>query len=299
MRDKEQIAKWFQLLQDDICQQLEKADGGSSFREDVWERAGGGGGRSRVIENGQVIEKGGVNFSAVHGKTPEKIKKGLNLTDSNFFATGVSIVLHPSNPMVPIIHMNVRYFEMSTGVYWLGGGIDLTPHYVDKEDAKYFHQQLKSTCDTFDKDYYPKFKALADEYFYLKHRKETRGIGGVFFDHLAEDSSHSFASIWSFVQAIGKTFSPTYTHLMAKNKDLPYGEDHKKWQSLRRGRYVEFNLVWDKGTKFGLDTDGRTESILMSMPPMAKWAYDHTPDAGSAEAETLGLLKKGINWVGE
>lgn len=297
MRSKESISEWFKTLQDHICTELEKADGTGQFKEDLWNRELGGGGRTRVILNGNIIEKGGVNFSAVHGPTPEKIQKALKLPVSDFYATGVSIVLHPKSPMVPIIHMNVRYFEISNGQYWFGGGIDLTPHYVDRADAKYFHQQLKNTCDPFDNDFYPRFKRWADDYFFIKHRNETRGIGGIFFDRLQEEDNHSFESIWSFVQSVGNSFAPIYTHFMQKNSKLPFEESHRKWQTLRRGRYVEFNLVWDKGTKFGLDTDGRTESILMSMPPMASWTYDFQADADSLEYDTLNLLKKDIDWI--
>lgn len=297
MVDKQAIQEWFKGLQDNICQTLEKADGKSKFHEDAWERPGGGGGRSRVLTEGNVIEKGGVNFSAVHGPTPEKILSALNLEAADFFATGVSIVMHPISPMVPIIHMNVRYFEMSNGTYWFGGGIDLTPHYVVEEDARMFHGALKATCDQFDAAFYPKFKKWADDYFYIKHRQETRGVGGIFFDRLSGKSDADKTSYWEFVKAVGSTFAPVYTQLIAKNKDLTYGPEHESWQRLRRGRYVEFNLVYDKGTKFGLDTDGRTESILMSMPPLARWEYDHQPAANSLEAETLSLLKKDINWT--
>lgn len=284
-------------LQDQICSALEKADGSGVFQEDPWERPGGGGGRSRVLTEGSVIEKGGVNFSAVHGPTPDKILKALKLESSDFFATGVSIVLHPKNPFVPIIHMNVRYFEMNNGTYWFGGGIDLTPHYVIQEDAAFFHTALKTTCDTFDPDYYTKFKAWADDYFFINHRNETRGIGGIFFDRLSGATEEEKTRRWNFVQAVGETFAPTYVELIRKNRDTSFDESHQKWQQLRRGRYVEFNLVYDKGTKFGLDTDGRTESILMSMPPHAQWAYNHLPEAGSHEYQTLQLLKKGIDWV--
>ncbi|MDW3191708.1 MAG: oxygen-dependent coproporphyrinogen oxidase [Cytophagales bacterium] len=297
MVDKQAIQEWFKGLQDDICLALEQADGKSKFHEDAWERPGGGGGRSRVLTEGNAIEKGGVNFSAVHGPTPEKILSALNLEAADFFATGVSIVMHPVSPMAPIIHMNVRYFEMSNGTHWFGGGIDLTPHYVVEEDAKMFHGALKNTCDQFDTAYYPKFKKWADDYFYIKHRQETRGVGGIFFDRLAGKSEADKSSYWEFVKAVGQTFAPVYTQLIAKNKDLPYGPEHESWQRLRRGRYVEFNLVYDKGTKFGLDTDGRTESILMSMPPLARWEYDHQPAANSAEAKTLSLLKKDIDWT--
>ncbi len=297
MIDKQSIQDWFKSLQDQICQSLEQADGKAKFQEDQWERPGGGGGRSRVLTDGHVIEKGGVNFSAVHGPTPEKILSALNLDAADFFATGVSIVMHPVSPMVPIIHMNVRYFEMSNGTYWFGGGIDLTPHYVVEEDAKMFHRTLKATCDKFDPNYYPKFKQWADDYFYIKHRKETRGIGGIFFDRLAGKADAEKSTYWEFVKAVGETFAPVYTQLIEKNKHLTYGSEHETWQRLRRGRYVEFNLVYDKGTKFGLDTDGRTESILMSMPPQAKWEYDHQPAPNSEEARTLALLKKDIDWT--
>ena len=297
MMQREEIVTWFQGLQDRICTALEAADGKARFAEDSWERPGGGGGRSRGMAGGQVIEKGGVNFSAVHGKTPETILKALKLDESDFFATGVSIVQHPQSPMVPIIHMNVRYFEMSNGVSWFGGGIDLTPHYVVHDDARWFHQQLADVCSKHDAAYYPEFKRWADDYFYIKHRKETRGVGGIFFDRLSAKADKSMEDHWAFVQDVGDLFAPVYTELISRNKDLPYGEAEKAWQGLRRGRYVEFNLVWDKGTRFGLDTDGRTESILMSLPAHANWAYNHQPEEGSPEAETLSLLKKGIDWL--
>lgn len=296
---KEEVSDWFKSLQDDICNQLETADGSGRFKEDLWTRADGGGGRTRILEDGAVIEKGGVNFSAVHGPTPKNILDALKLEPSDFFATGVSIVMHPQSPMVPIIHMNVRYFEMSNGISWFGGGIDLTPHYVDKADARYFHQKMKGVCDRHHKTYYGEFKKWADDYFYIKHRKETRGVGGIFFDRLTATDDITWDDRWSFVQAVGKSFAPIYTHFLAKNKGLSYGENEKKWQYLRRGRYVEFNLVLDKGTKFGLDTDGRTESILMSLPPQANWVYDYQPERESKEEETLSLLKKGIAWAGK
>lgn len=294
---KQEITSYFQSLQDEICKALETADAKSKFVEDAWERPGGGGGRSRVMVDGNVIEKGGVNFSAVHGKTPEKILQALGLAEADFFATGVSLVIHPQNPHVPIIHMNVRYFEMSNGVKWFGGGIDLTPHYVVDEDAKYFHMQLKNVCDKHHPQYYNEFKPWADEYFYIKHRDETRGVGGIFFDHLKPTESITFRDRFEFVKSVGNAFSGIYTYFMNKNGQLPFDENHKKWQLLRRGRYVEFNLVYDKGTKFGLDTDGRTESILMSMPPVCNWDYNVQSKEGSAEAITLQKLKKGINWA--
>ncbi|MEM6297152.1 MAG: oxygen-dependent coproporphyrinogen oxidase [Bacteroidota bacterium] len=295
---KNETANWFKGLQDRICAALEKTDGVGKFQQDEWQRDGGGGGRSRVLTEGRVIEKGGVNFSAVHGTPPPKMLAALKLDKADFFATGVSIVLHPRNPMVPIIHMNVRYFEMSNGVYWFGGGIDLTPHYVNEADARYFHGELKAVCDHHHADFYPKFKQWADDYFFIKHRQETRGIGGIFFDHLNEQNYElPKADLWRFVQGVGDAFAPIYTYFMTKNGDLPFGEDHKNWQFVRRGRYVEFNLVWDKGTKFGLDTGGRTESILMSLPPQAHWHYDYQPQEGSEEAHTLSRLKKGIDWI--
>ncbi|UII30368.1 oxygen-dependent coproporphyrinogen oxidase [Fulvivirga ulvae] len=297
MLTKDEITDWFKNLQDNICKELETADGLAKFREDFWEREGGGGGRSRTIANGEVIEKGGVGFSAVHGETPENILKALKLEKTGFYATGVSIVLHPQNPRVPIIHMNVRYFEMTNGTWWFGGGIDLTPHYVDKEDARYFHQKLKSVCDNHDSSYYGKFKKWADDYFFIKHRSETRGIGGIFFDRLGAEQPKSKEELFAFVKEVGSSFAPIYTYFMHKNKSISYGEREKQWQMIRRGRYVEFNLVWDKGTKFGLDTGGRTESILMSLPPQANWLYDHKPEDDSEEAKTLELLKKDINWA--
>ncbi len=301
MISKESITQWFQELQDSICTKLEQADGKSKFKEDLWKRLEGGGGRTRLIENGEIIEKGGVNFSAVHGHLAENISEALGLPDSEFYATGVSIVIHPISPMVPIIHMNVRYFETKStegsSTWWFGGGIDLTPHYVDKADASYFHSELKRVCDKHGSNYYAEFKKWADDYFYLKHRQETRGVGGIFFDRMNEKRDKSKEEIFDFVKDVGSSFAPLYTHFMGKNSSIPYSEKHSQWQRLRRGRYVEFNLVWDKGTKFGLDTNGRTESILMSLPPQANWEYDYHPEADSDEERTLQLLKKDIDWA--
>lgn len=294
---KEEIADWFRSLQLHICSELEAEDGKARFVEDTWERPGGGGGHTRVIQHGNVFEKGGVNFSAVHGELSDKIISALGLNDNRFFATGVSIVIHPINPFVPIIHMNVRYFELGDGTYWFGGGIDLTPHYIQKDDARFFHHALKSTCDRFDASYYPEYKKWADDYFYIKHRKETRGIGGIFFDRLKEDADHTKEQRWDFVRAVGETFAPTYRHLVAKNKASEYSAENTQWRNVRRGRYVEFNLVYDKGTKFGLETDGRIESILMSLPENASWIYNFQTQNNSEESETLKLLKKGIDWV--
>lgn len=298
--DRFEIAEWLRSLQDSICKGLEEADGKALFQEDLWERPGGGGGRTRVIRGGGVIEKGGVNFSAVHGQAPAFLKKQQNIPEeekTEFFATGVSIVIHPLNPFVPIIHMNVRYFEMPGMTSWFGGGIDLTPHYVKWEDARYFHQQMKSACDKHDAGYYDRFKTWADDYFFIKHRQETRGIGGIFYDHLIPADSNDHQRLFAFMRSVGETFLPTYVELIRRNKDMQFEEKHKSWQKLRRGRYVEFNLVYDRGTKFGLETDGRTESILMSLPPEACWEYDHVPVKGSEEEKTLNYLKKGINWL--
>jgi coproporphyrinogen III oxidase len=297
MTDKTQIATFFQDLQNRICQAIEQADGKAKFQEDVWNRPGGGGGHTRILQEGNVIEKGGVNFSAVHGEMPLALKEKMNATAEDFFASGVSIVMHPHNPHVPIIHMNIRYFEMSDGTYWFGGGIDLTPHYIVDEDARFFHESLKETCDAHHPEYYPKYKKWADDYFYIPHREETRGIGGIFFDRLKEGEGKTKEQCFEFVKSVGETFAPIYTYLMSKNKNKPFIDTQKNWQLLRRGRYVEFNLVYDQGTKFGLETAGRIESILMSLPKYASWQYDIKPQAKSQEAYTLSKLKKEINWL--
>lgn len=298
MPDKATITTYFQSLQDDICTAIATADG-SEFTEDQWDRPGGGGGRARVIR-GNDIEKGGVNFSAVHGVLPPAAARSLSIgeTETNFYATGVSIVLHPKNPHVPIIHMNVRYFELDGGRSWFGGGIDLTPHYIDREQARWFHRQLKERCDRFHPDFYPRFTKEADDYFYLPHRQETRGVGGIFYDRLEPGyEGLSKAALFDFTKAVGETFAPTYINLLNINREKSFTEQEKQWQHLRRGRYVEFNLVWDRGTKFGLTTNGRTESILMSLPPLAGWEYDFKVAKGSPEARTLNALRKEMNWV--
>jgi coproporphyrinogen III oxidase len=295
---KDEVALAYQEIQDSICEGLVQADGKAKFEEELWQRDGGGGGRTRVMQNGNVIEKGGVNFSAVHGKLPESVKKAFKVDSDDFFATGVSIVMHPENPFVPIIHMNIRYFEMDEQTRWFGGGIDLTPHYVIPTDARFFHHRLKQSCDQFDASFYPKFKAIADDYFFIKHREETRGVGGIFYDRLKpENTGLDFNKILEFSKAIGNTFLPVYTELIDRNRDQEYTEEHKEWQYLRRSRYAEFNLVYDAGTKFGLETNGRIESILMSLPPLAKWNYNPQILAESEEEKTQSFLKKGINWV--
>jgi coproporphyrinogen III oxidase len=302
MITKEQIAEQYQQIQDEICAGLELADGGGKFQEEIWDRDGGGGGRTRIIQNGNILEKGGVNFSAVYGKLPETIKNAFGVIEEDFFATGVSIVIHPNNPWIPIIHMNIRYFEMTGNagkeMRWFGGGIDLTPHYVIENDAQFFHQSLKITCDKFNTDFYSKFKNWADDYFFIKHRQETRGVGGIFYDRLNPQSTGlEWSDIFEFSKAVGRNFVPVYTELINRNKDKSFTEQEKLWQYQRRSRYVEFNLVYDAGTKFGLETNGRVESILMSLPPQANWVYNFNAIAGTEEAKTLGLLKKGINWI--
>lgn len=302
MITKEQIAEQYQQIQNEICAGLELVDGEGKFQEEIWNRDGGGGGRTRIIQNGSVLEKAGVNFSAVHGKLPDSIKIAFGVSEDDFFATGVSIVIHPNSPWIPIIHMNIRYFEMlgETGkeMRWFGGGIDLTPHFVIEEDARFFHRSLKHTCDKFHSDFYSKFKNWADDYFFIKHRQETRGIGGIFYDRLNPQSTGlEWSDIFEFSKAVGRTFLPVYVELISRNKDKLVKEEEKLWQYQRRSRYAEFNLVYDAGTKFGLDTNGRIESILMSLPPQANWVYNFNAKPGSEEEKTLGLLKKGINWI--
>ena len=308
---KEIISDWLKNLQTQICNALEKADDLKTFTSEPWERNEGGGGITRIINDGNVIEKGGVLFSAVSGDAPDFLFKEKEHSASSqssskeieetlkpqFYATGVSIVIHPNNPMVPIIHMNIRYFEMSNGVKWFGGGIDLTPHYIVEDDSKFFHNELKKVCDKHNQNYYPKFKKWADDYFFIPHRNETRGIGGIFFDRLNADNEMTFEQNFNFWKNVGESFVPIYTQLIAKNKIKPFTEKNKQWQLLRRGRYVEFNLIYDKGTKFGLESNGRVESILMSLPKFVSWEYDHKVEANSEEEKTLSLLKKGINWV--
>jgi len=295
---KEKIAETYKIIQDEICRGLEVLDGSAIFEEELWDREGGGGGRTRIIQQGNILEKGGVNFSAVHGKLPEVIKKSFGVDEEDFFATGVSIVIHPNNPWVPIIHMNIRYFELNEQLRWFGGGIDLTPHYIVEEDARFFHHMLKNVCDKHHPTFYPEFKAWADRYFFIKHRNETRGIGGVFYDKLTpEKTGLTDVQIFDFSCDLGRTFVPTYTELVNRNREKTYTQHEKDWQLLRRGRYVEFNLVYDAGTRFGLETNGRIESILMSLPTQANWVYDYKPAPGSKEQKTLDLLKKDVDWI--
>ena len=295
---KEEIARQYQIIQDEITSGLEKLDGAEKFQEEIWTREGGGGGRTRVIQHGNILEKGGVNFSEVHGSLPEPIKRAFNVDKENFFATGISIVIHPNHPLVPIIHMNIRYFEIDENTRWFGGGIDLTPHYVFEDDARFFHNSLKGVCDQFKSDFYLKFKKWADDYFFIKHRNETRGVGGIFYDRLTpETAGISWEQIFEFSKAVGRSFVLIYSELVNRNRLKEFTDTQKQWQYQRRSRYVEFNLVYDAGTKFGLETNGRIESILMSLPPQANWEYNYQPEKGSEEEKTLGLLRKGIDWV--
>lgn len=284
-------------FQDWLCQQIEAADGLGQFQEDAWQHHGGGGGRSRVLTGGTVIEKGGVNFSAVEGTMSEQAARVLLMPNPTYFATGVSVVQHPRSPRVPISHMNVRYFEAGNGEAWFGGGLDLTPIYVDEEQARWFHEQIAEVCAQFDDAYYPRFKQWADEYFYIPHRQETRGVGGIFFDRLTVGKDGDADSLFAFVRAVGEVYGRTYTHLMRLNAEQAYTEREKQWQLVRRGRYAEFNLAIDRGTRFGLETGGRTESILMSLPPQCEWHYNLQPEPGSPEASTQQWLRKGVDWV--
>jgi coproporphyrinogen III oxidase len=293
---KENIQSYFESLQDSICSGLESLDGKAQFREDVWTRSEGGGGKTRVIEYGAVFEKGGVNTSAVWGKLPDSMAQKMDVPPSEFFATGISLVLHPLNPMVPTVHMNLRYFELGIGseteTIWFGGGTDLTPYYLFEEDVRHFHTTLKSVCDRHNPDYYRQFKKWCDEYFFIKHRNETRGVGGIFFDYLKGNPDNLFL----FVKDIGNTFLAAYVPIVRRRRDEPFGEREKKWQLIRRGRYVEYNLVYDRGTLFGLETNGRAESILMSLPPSVAWEYNYHPEPGSREEVLLNALHP-RDWV--
>lgn len=293
------IEESFKTIQASIIKGLEDLDGSNTFASDKWEREGGGGGNTCVFTDGALFEKAGVNFSSVYGDLPEALKNEFKIASADFFATGVSLVIHPLNPWIPIVHMNVRYFEIpGEDKWWFGGGIDLTPIYINVPQAKAFHQKLKVVCDKFSPEFYPKFKKWADDYFFIEHRKETRGVGGIFFDKLNEESTGlSKQQLFDFVCEIGNTFLHCYAPIVQNQKHHGHTEQEKNWQLIRRGRYVEFNLVYDRGTHFGLKTNGRVESILMSLPKMVSWEYNHTPRKDSAEEETLKYLKKGIDWV--
>ena len=299
---KDKFFEYIHQLQDSITAGLEKIDGKATFQEDIWKRPEGGGGRTRVIENGNVFEKGGVNISGVHGKLPDSMQKYFGVEDADFFACGLSLVLHPKNPMVPTVHANWRYFEMydkdgNIVDQWFGGGQDLTPYYLFDEDATHFHQTCKTACDKHNAEFYPKYKARCDEYFYNTHRNEGRGIGGLFFDYCKASEDMNMQNWYDFVTEVGDSFLEAYVPIVAKRKDLDYTKAHRDWQEIRRGRYVEFNLVHDKGTLFGLKTNGRIESILMSLPPHVQWVYDHHPEAGSEEERLIKILQNPKDWV--
>ncbi len=286
----------FRKLQNEITSALEVLDGGGhKFFEETWERPGGGGGRTRILTEGDVFEKAGVNFSAVHGEAPDSISP--NAQSLKFFATGVSLVLHPRSPKIPTVHANFRYFEQSNGESWFGGGTDLTPYYLDEEDAIHFHHTLKTVCDKHDASYYARFKKWCDEYFYIKHRNEGRGIGGIFFDHLSGQTTEEREKLFSFVEDAGRSFLPAYVPIVEKHKKDNYSEEERHWQLLRRGRYVEFNLVYDRGTRFGLETQGRIESILMSLPTLVRWEYNVHPAPGTPEATLEEVLKHPRDWA--
>ena len=299
---KDKFFKYIHQLQDTITSKLEEVDGKAKFQEDIWERPEGGGGRTRVIENGAVFEKGGVNISGVHGKLPDSMQKYFGVEDADFFACGLSLVLHPTNPMVPTVHANWRYFEMydkegNIVDQWFGGGQDLTPYYLFEEDAKHFHQTCKTACDKHNPEFYSKYKSRCDEYFYNAHRNEGRGLGGLFFDYCKATEEMSMQNWYDFVTEVGDSFLEAYVPIVEKRKTLEYTKPQRDWQEIRRGRYVEFNLVHDKGTLFGLKTNGRIESILMSLPPHVQWVYDHQPEAGSEEEKLIKVLQNPVDWV--
>jgi coproporphyrinogen III oxidase len=300
---REDFLAYIRALQNSICTALEIEDGAAAFREEAWQRPGGGGGHSRSLTDGAVFEKGGVNISAVHGALPAGALPGAP-AGGPFFAAGLSLVLHPRNPHVPTVHMNVRLFELmdTDGAVtdrWFGGGSDLTPYYVFKPDVIHFHRTLKQACDTLDLALYPRFKRHCDEYFVNKHRgNENRGVGGIFFDDLRASADRSAEAWLGFVKACGDAFLPAYLPLVVRRKHTPYGQPQIDWQEHRRGRYVEFNLVHDRGTLFGLRTGGRIESILMSLPPRAQWRHREAPDAGTPEADLLAHLAP-RNWLSE
>jgi len=318
---RQRVSQFMQTLQDEICDSLTTLDGEQHFQEDSWERSEGGGGRSRVIQNGRVFEKGGVNFSEVWGDTlPSSILvQRPEASGHQFYATGTSMVLHPKNPYVPTVHLNYRYFEAGP-VWWFGGGLDLTPYYPFAEDAVHLHQTLKKTCDAYHPSYYPVFKSWCDEYFYLKHRQEARGVGGIFFDYqdgqgklyrgphadgeaskisdrIGDLPPRSWEDLFKFVMDCGRSLLPAYVPIVERRQETAYGDRQRQFQLYRRGRYVEFNLVYDRGTLFGLQTNGRTESILMSLPPLVRWDYCYTPEPNTPEAELYNVFLKPQDWA--
>lgn len=300
---KDNWIAYIQQLQDRICAALEKADGKAVFQEDRWQREGGGGGRTRVIVNGNVFEKGGVNTSVVFGKVTEPMRNQLKIDGDSWFACGLSMVIHPVNPFVPTTHANWRYFELYDAEgkvvdRWFGGGADLTPYYLFDEDATHFHRTLKEAITPFGDNLYQEYKQHCDEYFSNKHRNnEMRGIGGVFYDYLRAKTQEEADRLFAFQQANGDSFTTAYIPIVEKRKNTSWNEAQKYWQEIRRGRYVEFNLIHDRGTIFGLKTNGRTESILMSLPPTVRFDYDYQPAPGSEEARLLDACQHPRSWV--
>jgi len=293
----------FLKVQSEMCTALEAVEPTARFVSDEWDRPDikgsyGGGGLSRVLTKGSVFEKAGVNFSEVSGHLPLEMSKKLAGADSEakFYATGVSLIIHPFSPLVPTIHANLRYLEVNE-FSWFGGGVDLTPYYLDREDARNFHKKLKAICDAHNSSYYDDFKKQCDEYFYLPHRKEHRGIGGLFFDYLGKGDLKVLQQTFPFIKELGASLPDLYLTIVKRHKDREWEQRQKKFQLLRRGRYVEFNLLFDKGTQFGLKTGGRTESILVSMPPEVRWEYDQKIAAGSPEAELLEVLTNPQEWI--
>lgn len=302
---KERFSEYIFILQNQICSELEKSDGKASFREDKWDRDGGGGGVTRVIEKGNVFEKGGVNVSAVYGELPEPVKKHFGVSHGWFWAGGISLVIHPLSPLIPTVHANFRYFELYENENlkdptdaWFGGGIDLTPYYLFEDDVIHFHKTLKNICDRHNENYYPLFKKQCDEYFYNSHREEARGVGGLFFDYLRDGERNTSIDEWyQFVTDCGSIFTDSFLPIVGRRKSLNWEESQRYWQEIRRGRYVEFNLIHDRGTLFGLKTKGRIESIFMSLPPRVRWDYDYSPQPGSEEARLLHIMKHPKEWI--
>lgn len=304
MSFKEEWINMIHTMQDNICAAVERADGAAVFVEDKWEREGGGGGKTRVLAGGNIIEKGGVNTSIVFGEVTDLMRKQLKINGSEWFACGLSLVLHPHNPMCPTVHCNYRMFELydekkNLMDRWFGGGTDLTPYYLFAEDAVHFHQTYKTICDQFDSSFYLSFKKTCDDYFVNTHRdNERRGIGGIFYDYKRADEKHDEHAWLNFAKNCGNGFCDAYIPIIERRNERSYNAAEKYWQEIRRGRYVEFNLVHDRGTIFGLKTNGRTESILMSLPPTVRFDYDFQPEAGSPEADLVAVCKTPKDWLG-
>ena len=291
-----EVAGIYSGLQQEICLSLSESDGKAKFTKNYWEKEIGHG-LTCDLRDGKILEKGGVNFSFVQGDFTPHMEQLLGEKAVSYAVTGFSSIMHPVNPFVPIIHMNVRFFVLDNGTCWFGGGIDLTPHYIDVPEATNFHKKLKNICDAFDADYYQEFKQKADDYFYLPHRGETRGIGGIFFDRLKPDASVGFEQLLAFTTSIARSYPQLYGQIIRDKYQHPYDEKNKGWQELRRGRYAEFNLAYDRGTKFGFESNGNAESILISLPPTAAWEYKHSPGPDSPEQQTMQFLRKEIDWI--